>query len=214
MESPETRSWRAAYEAGMGEGSDACPGDEAVAALVLGELDADERRRVADHVTDCRRCAASYRALRALHTEAQNGPSRRRRARWPAVAAAAVLAVGLGATLVWLGRAGGPGPMDGALRGGAPFEETVQPADGAVLDGSLPTFSWPAQTGAEAYRLRIYDESAEPLWESPMRSATSVTLPAHVATRLTGGGRYFWTVDVQGRVARPMLGPYWFRVEE
>ncbi|MGH9163674.1 MAG: hypothetical protein ACRD2X_27290 [Vicinamibacteraceae bacterium] len=213
MEAPDARAWRDAYQAGMRTGSGGCPGDDALAALVLGELTTEDHASVAHHVTECRQCAESYRTLRALHADARRGLPRRRLP-WLASAAAAVLLVTLGTTVVWLGRTRGPVSVDDTRRGDAVLEKRVQPAAGAVLEVPPFSVSWPAQAGAVEYRVQVYDEDAALLWKGPATEETSITLPSEITSKLAVGGAYFWTVDVAGQVARPMLGPFWFSIEE
>ena len=58
---------RASYQQTMSEGSQACPDDETLVTLVLGD---GERTAVADHVVACRRCTDRYRKklTRSEHT--------------------------------------------------------------------------------------------------------------------------------------------------
>jgi len=212
METPEARAWREAYQAGMQPGSDACPGDEELVALVLGELRPDQRVTLARHVTECRRCTEGYRTLRTLHAETRRRLPRRRRVRWAAASAAAVLVAGLGLTLVWLGRSGGPVAVDDAVRGGGSAREAMNPADGADLGSAPATLAWGIQPGAIRYRVRLYDETAELLWESAPGEVPRVALPSQVRSRLATGGAFFWTVELEGRTVRRRLGPTWFEV--
>ncbi|MGH9382488.1 MAG: zf-HC2 domain-containing protein [Thermoanaerobaculia bacterium] len=213
METPEERAWREAYQSGMQTGSGACPGNETLAALVLGELSGNERAALVRHVSECRRCAEGYRTLLALHAEA-GSMLPRRRMRWPAVAAAAVLAVGLGVTLVWLARTGGPGAVDDAVRGGSVDEKAVDPADGAVLPSPPVALSWPADADATGYRVRLYDSAAEPLWESHPIASSEIELPPSVREDLIAGQAYFWVVEVAGSSTGRRQGPYWFELSE
>lgn len=102
MDDPELKDWRRAYRRLQEAGSDACPPDEALAALALGEVAAQERTALADHVASCRRCAAAYRDLLDLHREAQRAGAAasvvaapRRRTAWALAAAAGLAAVSL-----------------------------------------------------------------------------------------------------------------------
>lgn len=106
-EDPELKDWRRAWRRLQEAGSDACPPDEALAALALGEVSAEERTALADHVASCRRCSAVYRDLLDLHREAQRlagaAPAAApdataappRRTAWAVAAAAALAAVSL-----------------------------------------------------------------------------------------------------------------------
>ncbi|MEM7586068.1 MAG: hypothetical protein AAF560_21945 [Acidobacteriota bacterium] len=88
----------------------------------------------------------------------------------------------------------------------------LQPHADAVVDVAPQRFSWPAQLGAESYRVRLFDARAELLWESEPLARNESELPASVQHRLESTGGYFWTVNVSGPVARSQLGPFAFRV--
>jgi hypothetical protein len=105
MDDPELKDWRRAYRRLQEAGSEACPPDEALAALALGEVSEQERTELADHVASCRRCAATYRDLLDVHREAQRAEAAvtnpgataapRRRTAWAVAAAAGLAAVSL-----------------------------------------------------------------------------------------------------------------------
>ena len=75
----DLKAWRQAYRALQAPGSPACPPDDQLIALVLNEVDAGERERLADHIVQCQRCTDTYRLLVRLCqgvAEAQSeGPS-------------------------------------------------------------------------------------------------------------------------------------------
>lgn len=78
-------------------------------------------------------------------------------------------------------------------------EEGRAPAPNAYVDTATPTFTWtalPAEMGEFEYRLRIRDYTEKIIWyDSPYRTATSVTVPQTV--RLLRGCSYKWTVMVR-----------------
>lgn len=207
----EERAWRASYQAGMRPGSDDCPRDEELAALVVGEIDPEERAQLAEHIVACRKCAHDYRTLTALHREAGEPPVEGRSWRWRVVGVAAALIAAVGITLLWFGSPIRDTSMDDVVRGR--FQAGVSPADGAVVSTS-PAFNWPAQVGAVGYRVRLYNEAAEELWASERIESTSTRPPSDQGPELRPGAAYFWTVELEGEVARPLLGPFWFRMEE
>jgi hypothetical protein len=211
-EEAELRRWRDAYRARSAAGGAECPPPEEVASLVVGDSQGGERERLADHLTTCGRCAADYRDLRELHREASGlrpGGARRRLAAWSAVAAMALVAFGL--AMLW--RAQAPSrletPVAETLRGGV---DEAFPSAGVTVAAAPPELRWPGQPGATGYRVRLFDERGESLWESASGSATRQSLPAPVRERLASGSGYFWTVEVAGPVARERLGPHWFRI--
>lgn len=151
-ENPELKDWRRAYRRLQEAGSDACPPEEALAALAVGEIPEAERAPLADHVVSCRRCAALYRDLLDLHKEARRAGADvpvssatptltappRRRAAWAVAAAAAVAAVSLGgwnlALLDENRRLAADLAQAGAKNGGETRPAEPRPADPAVQE--------------------------------------------------------------------------------
>lgn len=216
MPDSELDRLRLLYREEMEPGSAACPSEEDLASLLLGALDGPTRQELADHVIGCRQCAKSFRLLRELHLEAGAKPQVATRRRWPIWAAAAVvglLAVGL--PLYYFGALDLTPTRDrDRLRGPAVSAQEIVPADGAQLTVTPERLAWPAQVGATGYQVRLYDESAEILWQGPEVQQPKSVLPAVVSRTLEPGGAYFWTVRVRGEVTRQRLGPFWFLIRE
>ena len=209
----------AIYRRTMSPGSSACPGDETLAALAVGELAGEERERVVDHLVGCRRCVESYQTLRELHREASQSkpiaaPMTPGRGRWArsalAVAALALAALGLS---YWVGVVPISEPSDLAmqLRNSVAIEREITPVDGAI--GPAPLFlAWPPQVGATGYRVVLFDAAAESIWESDVSSEVRLSLPEAVVSALRAGESYFWVVRTRGLAERSELGPFWFEV--
>jgi anti-sigma factor RsiW len=201
---------RSVYRELQTAGSEACPGDDDLAALVLGELPPERRDAVADHAVACRRCAKGAAILLETRREtaalAGSGPAPERR-RWIAIAAAAA-AIAVIALLI--GRPADRGPS--VERGRGDRTAGFVPADGAELTEAPTRFAWPAVERAEAYRLRIYRDSGEPAWASAAIAAPSVDLPPETRAHLAKGGSYYWVVEVEGSSGTSRLGPLSFRV--
>ncbi len=188
-----------------------CPPTEALVRFVEGQAGGDAGE-LADHVIECDACrfeveaATAWRRLEPNSDASPVAPARR----WPVVAAAAAVfgALGLGA-LVWTGLIEStPSPPSDVVR--APATEAVSPATNAVLEEPPAGLAWPAQSGAESYRVRIYSPGSELLWESETVTAPEVSIPTG-ALRATGA--LAWEVEVAGPTARLLLGPYWFVIE-
>ncbi len=205
---PELAAWRQLYGQSMGVGSESCPDDEILAALALGELSAEERQGLADHVVTCRRCAASLETLLGLEDEVRRGRAALRPWRLVPLVAAASLVAGLGIAVTWRALRA---PDGDALRSTA--SETEASPAGDVLLAAAPTeLRWTAQPGASGYRVRLFDARGEPLWEEAFAGGVTAALPAEVRSQVPPGNAFFWVVEVEGLVAETRLGPYWFRV--
>jgi hypothetical protein len=72
---PDLEAWRQAYRALQAPGSPACPSDDQLIALVLNEVGAWERQRLADHLVQCQRCTDTYRLLMRLYPGAAEAQS-------------------------------------------------------------------------------------------------------------------------------------------
>jgi hypothetical protein len=134
--------------------------------------------------------------------EVNHGGRRRGLPRW-ALAAAAVLVVGLG-TVLLLPRE--PAPL--VVRGAA--AAAVEPASGSALRAAPTQLGWAAIGTATAYRVELYDERAESLWRSERVAATRVALPDDLRARLARG-TFLWRVRAEGSDIE--IGPFYFRVE-
>jgi len=204
---PETPDLRKSYSALQLAGSEGCPPPEALAALVTGELAGEERQRAADHVVRCRRCSETSQILFQTHASAL-GQSRARGVRLMrivGVAAAAAVAVLAGRLLL------APRP-EPAVERGPSLSISVAPADGANLSGAPGQFEWPSENDAESYRVKLFDDSGDLLWQSEPARETRTALPASERGLLKPGKAYFWNLEIQGRLEKRRLGPFRFRL--
>ncbi len=224
-------AFRSTYQHTMATASEDCPGDEALAAMVVGELTSQDQAHLADHIVSCAACAAGYRTLRELHSEAVTTPTsieavssgrslqapRRRRSGLMMLAAAAMILLAV-AAFRFSGPVFLPPADDSALRsdsGGSDSEGMpVLPADGAVLFEVPTSLTWPSLVAATSYQVRLFDANAEPLWESAAVLESRVDLPPAIVDGLAVGQSYFWVVRPSGSVDRRELGPFWFEVGE
>jgi hypothetical protein len=199
---------REAYRELQATGSDACPTDEDLAALALGELEPARRDALADHVVGCRRCAESVGILLETHREASDRKAKdSRRRRWiPLAAAAAAIAV------IGLLLARSPASSPSAERGRAERVPGLVPADGAELADPPARFAWPPSERAEAYRLKIYRDSGDAAWAGAATAAPFLELPPDARARLSAGGAYYWVIEVESSSGTSRLGPYSFRI--
>lgn len=207
-----------------------CPSAEALFSLVdpAASLDPAERERLVDHVAACSACAEELRLMRSLGpwseslaarlTEAGEAPRvpppralRARRRLFRPLALAAVLAAAVGGAVLLRQNLPLLPTTPEVERGAAAAE--VSPEPDSVLQAPPETLRWAAQAGAVRYRVKLYDEEANLLWNGPASRQPRVPLPPAVRNRLHPGAAYFWVVEVEGPVQRRQLGAFWFRLE-
>jgi hypothetical protein len=173
----------------------ACLDDATLAALADGALDAAARAAALPHLATCPRCRGAVASIArslgdpavAREVAALESPNRRR---WliglPAAAAAVLVAI---AVPRWLddasGRHRGP-PIPGAQ---APVP--LAPV-GTVAEAS--GLRWGAVTGADRYRVILFDSSGRALYET-QGADTAITLPDSVT--LVPGRPYLWKVEAR-----------------
>jgi hypothetical protein len=206
---PDTADLRKAYHALQERGSDGCPPPETLAALATGELAGEERDRASDHVVRCRSCSEATQILIQTHAEAdrQSRAGGARLIRYAGFAAAAAVAV----LAVRLFMAPRPEP---SVERGPSNPARVVPPDGASLPGAPDQFAWPAESDADSYRLKLFDDTGEPLWQSDSTHEARAAFPPSERARLKAGKAFFWNVEVEGRLGKRRLGPFRFRLSQ
>ena len=205
----------------------ACPDPVELIALVEGEIEADRRLRLADHLAGCEPCAALLRELVALTSsenrdwEVRDAPpvgAGRDEAVSPAlrlgsasilgrVAAVLVVAVALAALYLVPFPAIDSG-SEGRWRGpAAPLDAELWSPRGGVA----PSLQWAAQTGATSYRVRVWRENGERIFERhlPANGPRELSLTLE---RVSSGELMFWQVDaLDAGVVAATSGPNRFR---
>lgn len=131
---------------------------------------------------------------------------------WPAALAASLFLI-VGIASVWTvttAQQSVVGSSTDALRG--PSQQT-RPAPGAVLEQFPEDFAWPAQAGATTYQVVVYDRNGGTIWESERTEVPAVSVPEEAdLAQAEPGSSYSWMVDVDGNVARTVLGPFRFTI--
>lgn len=193
------------------------PDDGALVDLVLGRLEGERRRRVADAVVASPDLSARVRELMEVHRvaaaeldlRAHRAPAARRFR--PMLAAAAVfLAV---AGLTWWALRPAP-PEPDALRGGpAGPAPALQPDDGAALAAPPDALRWAPVPGASTYRAVLYDFESSVVWESPETPATEVEIPPDVREAMAPGSGWYWRVVYREGIVERRTALRRFRVE-
>ncbi len=163
----------------------ACPPPEDVAALADGTLPDARRLALVDHVAACADCSRDLALLHSVAAARQPAPYRR-----IAMAAAAVLALAVGAPLVW--RAMSPPPTDDVFRGAGLRMALVAPT-GTVDAEAGRLLVWRRVEGAAEYRVELIRGGA--VGFSATTGDTSLTLPDSV--RLVTGTDYEWSVEAR-----------------
>ncbi len=202
---PEDRALSRAYRSTQSSGSQACPPAERLTDLAVGDLLEAERALLADHVVSCRRCTDDLQILQRTHAVAGVG-RRSARAGWLA-AAAAMAVLGIGVLFAVRSR-----PAIDTVRGGpdAGRAAGVSPAAGSTLAGPPEVLRWPAQKGAESYRVKLFDRSGRAIWDSGPLTSPPARVPAAARAALRAGESYFWSVEVARSAETLRLGPYAF----
>ncbi len=195
-----------------------CPTADVFVTAAAGTVDADEKRRLADHLVACSNCAEEYRLVlssaRASAAE-QAGPElppRRRSTasdwvglaafsrsqRWRVAAAIALIAIATTASLiVWRANRRVDDSSE-RIRGGASVAIEVVPRDREVLSEPPRELSWSAVESADSYHVVVYDYQSTPVWESAPAAATSVAVPDSVRQQLQERGRVtYWRIIIQ-----------------
>ena len=209
MDDRDLARYREAYQHSL-QGSDIeQPSDEKLTALVTGELAGDERERIVLQMLQCPEAIEKHRILEELHEQASERRSTYRG--WVqglGLAATVLLAVAVWVTVPkgWL--EAGP---ESNHRSDTPL--TSRPSGNVSLTAAPAEYRWTAEPGARRYRVEIFDDAAESLWQGSWTEETQVSAPAREEMTLRGGARYFWVVEIDGAAARQTLGPYWFRLE-
>jgi hypothetical protein len=171
-----------------------CPDPEALQALVRREGPEEARLRTLDHVMACAACRPEFDLLRSVEDAGRRlgatGSASRRSWLMPAaLAAALLLAVGLGRWSV------GSGGEDDVVRGG-PAAGTVQlltpPVQATAGDSLL--FSWQPVPGATRYHLEVLDSAGEVAFQTE----TADTLISPQQARGLAPGAYQWWVSTLG----------------
>jgi hypothetical protein len=166
---------------------------------ILAALDgpAEARERAADHAGQCSACAEEMRValgLGELSTAPRRVPSS---TNWLRLAAAVAFGAGLALLALRTGRfiPDSPSPTRGESR---VAWASSTPPDGAALSAAPTVLAWEARPGASAYRVALFDEESNLIWESSQDAGTRVALAPDTVARLQKGGTFYWRVTVRG----------------
>jgi len=173
-----------------------CLGDDAVAALAEGALDGAERAAVVAHLAQCPHCISAVASVaRALADStltravaAAQGRTRRRFYRIAVPLAAAALLV-----LVFSPRRtedAGPAHRAPTITAAA----APEPRSPLGTVAAARTLRWGAVSGAERYRVTLFDAGGGVVYEAQLAETLAV-LPDSIV--LSAGRRYLWQVEAR-----------------
>jgi hypothetical protein len=187
-----------------------CPSAEALVEACLGEGTAARRREVIDHLSGCAACSVAWRVAR----DTRGGDARRaglRVAPWARVIAGLAAALFVAVVVLpwreWL--PGTPSPD----RGDPAVGLAVEPVHDAHLGQPPSRLAWPVETGAERYRVQLFDHESTQLWDSGWLVATSIDLPHEVRARIARGRPCYWRVVADVDLVEVHSPLYRFTVE-
>jgi anti-sigma factor ChrR (cupin superfamily) len=154
------------------------PEPEQLERIVNGKGSEAERLVLLEHVLRCPSCGPELDLIRAAGEGASAAERRAPAARWLALAAAAILVIGLG-TLALRGRR--TVASDDVLRGRAHAMSLIEPESGARL--ALPIqLAWHAVDGAASYRVELLSTTGDLIGAWTTRDTTlAIADSAHVS---------------------------------
>ena len=191
---------REAFASIEGDGASDPVDAERIFDALHGETSPAERHAIIEQLVTNPAAAAAWRLAREMAPDSaqasalDRAPEERRRSvqwKWLSVAAAAVLAIGLGWQLMLPREADAP-----AYRSVESRAVTSALEPGADLSRGQPVLRWTAIDDAR-YRVRVLTADLQVLEESPEISAREYTLSQETLARIPPGTHILWQVEAQ-----------------
>lgn len=190
---------REAFASLKGHAANARVDPERVFDALHGDVSREERQAVVEQLLTDPAAAEAWRLAREMRPDAVEGAAGRApeestrpaKWKWMAVAAAAVLAVGLGWQLIQPREEGEPtyrSVESRAIRSAL--------ARGTELSRTQPALRWTGVDGAR-YRVRVLTPDLQVLEESAESSAREYTLSPETLGRIPPGGQVLWQVEAR-----------------
>jgi hypothetical protein len=172
-----------------------CPAPERLEAAATDRCPAGEFNRILDHTVECAACAAGWRIARELRDEeAGASPAAPRRTPVPAwaLAAAAVLAVAVGATLLprWIAPSRAP-----VYRSNETPTVRSEIEDGSVLPRDRVLLRWSCDLEDAVFSVRVMDTDLNPLAAADHLEQGEYLVPQEALAGLESGDVVLWRVE-------------------
>lgn len=194
-----------------------CPDPENLVRAARLELPLKERLDVIEHIDTCRSCAQEFQTIIAILKKEkeflnrigkETGEIEEKRRPWfirprPvwAAASAAFLLLAAAVFFLFLNRSE---PLN--LRSGGNAVQVHAPV--TSMRQSKLRFVWEPSKGAQYYRISVFGDDLQPLWESRQIYTTEWTPGPEPKSRMQSGRTYFWMVTAyspDGRTAESDL---------
>jgi hypothetical protein len=162
----------------LGAPAGAHPDPEQLEQIVMGAGSESERLALLEHVLRCPTCGPELDLIRAASEGARSAERRMPAARWLALAAMAILVVGLGALVL---RDRSMTPTADVMRGSRAAMSLIEPAVGDRVAAPV-RITWHAIEGATTYRVELLSTSGELVanWNT---ADTTATIPDSARVR-------------------------------
>lgn len=182
---------------------DNCPDPEKLVQAARLKLPLDERMDVIEHIDTCRSCAQEFQTIIAIlrkekeflsRIEKETGKIEEKRRPWfvrpmPVLAAACAVFLVVAAAVFFLFWST-PEPIN--LRNSGNAVQVHAPVKSMRL--SQLRFAWEPSKGAKYYRISVYGDDLQPVWESGHIFVTEWTPGPELKNRMQSGQTYFWMV--------------------
>ena len=159
------------------------PEPEELARIVNGEGAEADRLAVLEHALRCPTCGPELDLLRAASEGSRAAHRQMPATRWLALAAVAILVIGLGTLAL---RSRRMAPADDVMRGRAAAMSLIAPANGASVAPPIH-LAWHAADGAVSYRVELLSTTGELIGAWTTRDTT---LEIADSTRVRARGSY------------------------
>jgi hypothetical protein len=160
---------RAYQRSSLGAPPGAHPDPEQLEQIVAGAGPEAERLALLEHVLRCPMCGPELDLLRAAHEGARAAERRGQSTRWLAIAAAALIVIGVGALTLRGRRSTASADV---MRGHPEALSLVEPVVGEQLSAPVQ-ITWHAISGATTYRVELLSKSGELIGSWNTRDTTA-----------------------------------------